>query len=269
MLSKHLPKHLPTPSPSRYRLAAATVLLVLCAGAAAAQAPLPAAIEEAASLSPLTLLALAGTLFAGAVAGAGVATWRHRRPAAPPAPVIEVGDVAVSADIVPESAVPKPAVPEPAVVDPEPLREDPPLAVFQRDGRGPETVGAWIDELASGIQARAVGLFADGGDDKVAAITRIADDARRLDHDVIIVDTDRSAGQLASAFDGRIGPRTGLADPFGALARIEIVPFAALFPRGYRPDDGDWSNAFVDLSARADLILVNLPAIEHWNAIRP
>ena len=204
----------------------------------------------------LSLFVLGGTLLAGLVVGAGAASLRER------------------------ARLPRGFARLPAIdphVQPSPQRRSvsPPgeapvaaLAVVAVLGGAPQphatSIERWIEEIGEGPRfgPRIVGLVSPRGFAKADAIARIADAAIRIDRDVVLVEAgDSDPGALAQGLDQRIGRAGRPADPFGAGARVEIMPLVDLLPSRSAPSAADWIAGLQGLAARADVVLVDLPEI--------
>ena len=253
-------------SPRRIAHRASCLLGFLFAGTATLCAQTVASAEAAHPSAPfggLSLFILAGTLLAGLLTGAGVATLRNWQPSSwPMRPRLSRASASVLDAEPPPAARPQPApraTPEPQV------REKLPPVVAVLGAAGERDCDDWLDALSDGPRFGPciVGLIAAGDCDKAEAVASIADHARTRGQDVVVIDLGGDADRLAEAFDRRIGRRSPReSDPFGASARIEVVEQADMFEADGEPAMQDWHRAFASLAARNDVVLVNLPAPE-------
>ena len=252
-------------------IAAASLTLTLLVSAADAWAQTAASAEPAHGSAPfgaLSLVVLAGTLAAGLLAGAGLAALRGRQP---------------SLRLIP-SRVPRRA----RVKEPEPVekvvsrpvrvtptaraREKLPPVVALLGAPGESDCDDWLDSLMEGPRfgPRIAGLIGAGDCDAAQAVATIAERARVLGRDVVVIAAGGSVDGLAAAFDRRLGRRRSRrSDPFGASARIEVLEEADLFAAGIAPDEQDWRDAFTALAASNDIVLVDLPAADRLDEAMP
>lgn len=240
-------------------------VLFACTASLCAQtvASAETAHPAAAPFGGLSLFILAGTLLAGLLTGAGVATLRNRQPSLrlnlPRLGRSSSGATRAAPPVVREEAAPR------VMPDASPVREKLPPVVAVLGPAGESDCDDWLDALADGPRfgPRIVGLIAAADCDRPQAIATIADHARTRGQDVVIIDAGGDMDRLAEAFDRRIGRRSSRqSDPFGASARIEVVEEGDLFTAGPVPTAQDWRKAFASLAARNDIVLVDLPSAD-------
>ena len=253
----------------RPRLSAATLILASLAGSVGAWAQTAAA--EPAHATPfggLSLVVLAGTLVAGLVAGAGLAMLRGRQPSLRLIP----SRVARRARVEEPEPVRKIVSPPVRVASSARSREKLPPVVALLGSGGESDCDDWLDSLMEGPRfgPRIAGLIAAGDCDAAQAVATIAERARLLGRDVVVIAAGGAVDGLAAAFDRRLGRRKSRrSDPFGASARIEVLEEADLFAPGVEPDEQDWRDAFTALAAGNDIVLVDLPAAEALDEAMP
>lgn len=224
-----------------------TVLFFCALGGPAFSDAVPAeSIAQAPAFDWLPVAAALVALAVGLGGGFAVATLRARKAAeAPERPPLSVPNL--------------PSDPSPSL-----LQDNvPPLATL--NGR---TAKRWLDHLAHGPRfgPRVVGLVAAPDCNRADAISRIAAVARGADRDVVVVEAGDVLDDLAAALDRHFSRTERGADPFGALPKVEIVPMRDLLPQRHMSQPAAWRDAFDRLGARADILLVDLPA-DGWTRL--
>lgn len=226
-----------------------------CAQTAVAEPP-----HGSAPFGGLSLVVLAGTLVAGLLAGAGLAMLRGRQPALGLIPSRKAPPV--------ERVAPRPV----RAAAPARMREKLPPVVALVGAPGDSDCDDWLDSLMEGPRfgPRIAGLTAADDCDAAQAVATIAERARTLGRDVVVIAAGGSIDGLAAAFDRRLGRRRSRrSDPFGASARIEVLEEADLFAPGIEPDEQDWRDAFTALAAENDIVLVDLPEADRLDEATP
>lgn len=247
----------------------AAALFASLAGTVGAWAQTPAAPEaaHAAPFGGLSLVVLAGTLVAGLLAGAGLAALRSRQPSLRLIPSRVARQAPVEAPVPAEKVASRPVRAAPARV-----REKLPPVVALLGVPGESDCDDWLDSLMEGPRfgPRIAGLSTAGDCDAAPAVAAIAERARMLGRDVVVIAAGGSVDGLAAAFDRRLGRRRSRrSDPFGASARIEVLEEADLFAAGIAPDEQDWRDAFTALAASNDIVLVDLPEADRLDDAMP
>ncbi len=223
---------------------------------------------HAAAFGGLSLVVLAGTLVAGLLAGAGLAAFRSRQPSLR----LIASRAARPARVEAATPVEEIASPPMRAAPPARSREKLPPVVALLGAPGESDCDDWLDSLMEGPRfgPRVAGLTAAGDCDAAQAVAAIAERARTLGRDVVVIAAGGAIDGLAAAFDRRLGRRKSRrSDPFGASARIEVLEEADLFAAGIAPDEQDWRDAFTALAASNDIVLVDLPEADQLDEAMP